>query len=134
MTMSELLSGVTGALAAEQAIAAVRPGQPTGVGSPTPSSVAEPAAEAGAFEAIVSQPLLAPAGAAPRPRRQFWPWLGRVVLSLLIVGAVVLPLTWQAERSFFSEYNIPISPRTTQMYNQINDLPVGTPVASHSGL
>ena len=40
----------------------------------------------------------------------------------VIVGAIaLLPLTWQAERSFFSEYNIPISPRT-MLPNQINDL------------
>ena len=124
MTMAELLSGVSGALAAEQAMAAVKPGQPMGV----PSAATTPAAETSAFEAIVRQPLLASAEVAALPKRHFWPWFGRLVLSLLIVGAVVLPLTWQGERSFFSEYNIPISPRTVQIYNQINELPLGTPV------
>jgi hypothetical protein len=125
MSMAEMLSGVSGALAAEQAIAAVKPGHPTT--SPAAESTAAQGPEAGAFENIVAQPLLTSSEAA-KPRRQFWPWFGRLALSLVIIGAVVLPLTWQGERSFFSEFNIPISPRIVQFYNQINALPAGSPV------
>ncbi len=125
MTMAEMLSGVSGALPVEQAIAAVRPGNSTS------SQAAEGGAqgpEAGAFEDIVNQPLLAPSQVAAKPRRQFVPWLAQVVLSLLIIGAVVVPLSWQGDRSFFSEYNIPISARTVQFYDQINALQAGSPV------
>jgi hypothetical protein len=125
MQAGELLTGIRGALTARAAVSAVKAREEVHA-----EITAEGADKARVFQDIVSQPLVAAAVPVARRRRRFWAWLGRMVLYLLIIAAVVVPLYWQGalEMGFFSEYNIPISARTQGVHKVIDTLPARSSV------
>lgn len=121
-----ILAGIGAALAAPTSHALLKPEGPV-----TTEAIIEGSERASVFQEIVSQPLIA--GEPPQRRRKrsrFWPAFGRAVLSLLIFAAVALTLYWQGAQDigFFHEYNMPISPRTQAVYNQISAVPERSPV------
>jgi len=121
-----ILAGIGAALAAPASHAWLKPEQPV-----TTEAIVEGSERASVFQEIVSQPLIA--GELPqkgRKRSRFWPALGRAVLYLLIIAVVAITLYWQGAQDigFFHEYNMPISPRTQSVYNQINAVPERSPV------
>jgi len=126
LKQGDILAGLGAALTPPVSHALLKPEQPVST-----EALFEGSERAGVFQEIVSQPLIA--GELPqkkRKRRRFWPALGRCVLYFLIIAVVAITLYWQGAQDigFFSEYNMPISPRTQQVYAQINAVPERSPV------